>query len=36
MLPIKSCFIWQHGFREDDFLEIDQQETIIAYDSHLF
>jgi hypothetical protein len=36
MLPIKCCFIWQHGFRGDDFLEIDQQETIIAYGSHLF
>jgi hypothetical protein len=29
MLPTKFWFIWPSGFRED-FLEIDQSETIIA------
>jgi hypothetical protein len=29
-------FIWQSGFRvEDFFLEINQSETRIAYDSHV-
>jgi hypothetical protein len=27
MLPTKFRFIWQSGFREDDFLEINQSET---------
>jgi hypothetical protein len=30
MVPIKFRFIWQSGFREEDFLEIDQSETGIA------
>jgi hypothetical protein len=27
MLPTKFRFIWQSGFREEDFLEIKQSET---------
>jgi hypothetical protein len=27
MLPIKFRFIWQSGFRGEDFLEINQSET---------
>jgi hypothetical protein len=30
MLPTKFRFIWPSGFREDDFLEINQSETRIA------
>ena len=30
MLPTKFWFIWQSGFREEDFLEINQSETRIA------
>jgi hypothetical protein len=30
MLPTKFRFIWQSGFREEDFLEIKQSETRIA------
>jgi hypothetical protein len=30
MLPTKFRFIWQSGFREEDFLEINQSETRIA------
>jgi hypothetical protein len=30
MFPIKFRFIWTSGFREEDFLEIDQSETGIA------
>ena len=30
MLPTKFQFIWQSGFRGEDFLEIDQSETRIA------
>jgi hypothetical protein len=29
MLPNKFQFIWPRGFREEDFLEIDQSETRI-------
>jgi hypothetical protein len=29
MLPTKLRFIWQSGFREEDFLEINQSETRI-------
>jgi hypothetical protein len=32
MLPIKFRFIWQSGFKENDFLEINQSETRIAFD----
>jgi hypothetical protein len=28
-------FIWQSGFRGEDFLEIDQSETRIACDGHV-
>jgi hypothetical protein len=31
MLPTKFRFIWQSGFREEDFLEINQSETRIAF-----
>jgi hypothetical protein len=31
MLPVIFCFIWLSGFRGEDFLEIDQPETRIAY-----
>jgi hypothetical protein len=30
MLPTKFQFIWQSGFRAEDFLEITQSETRIA------
>jgi hypothetical protein len=35
MLPIKFLFIWPSGFSEEDFLEIYQPETRIAYGSHV-
>ena len=35
MLPTKFQFIWQSGFRGDDFLEIDQSETRIACGCHV-
>ena len=35
MLPTKLQFIWQSGFREEDFLEINQSETRIAFGSHV-
>jgi hypothetical protein len=31
ILYVKCCFIWQNGFRGNNFLEIDQPETRIAY-----
>ena len=31
MLPIKFRFIWQSGFRGEDFLEINQSEKRIAW-----
>jgi hypothetical protein len=34
MLPTKFWFIWQSGFREEDFLEINQSETRIACGGH--
>jgi hypothetical protein len=34
MLPTKFRFIWQNGFRED-FLEINQSETRIAFGGHV-
>jgi hypothetical protein len=35
MLPIKFRFIWPSGFREDDFLEINQPETRIVCGGHV-
>jgi hypothetical protein len=35
MLPTKFRFIWQSGFRGDDFLEINQSETRIACGGHV-
>jgi hypothetical protein len=35
MLPNKFWFIWQSDFREEDFLEINQSETRIAFDGHV-
>jgi hypothetical protein len=35
MLPTKFRFIWESGFREDDFLEINQSETRIACGGHV-
>jgi hypothetical protein len=35
MLPTKLRFIWPNGFRVEDFLEIDQSETRIAYGGHI-
>jgi hypothetical protein len=34
MLPTKFRFIWPSGFREEDFLEINQSETRMAYGGH--
>jgi hypothetical protein len=36
MLPTKFRFIWQSSFREEDFLEINQLETRIAFGGHVF
>ena len=35
MLPTKFRFIWQSGFRGEDFLQINQSETRIAFGSHV-
>jgi hypothetical protein len=35
MLPTKFQFIWESGFRGEDFLDINQSETSIAYGGHL-
>jgi hypothetical protein len=35
MLPTMSRFIWQSGFRVEDFLEINQSETRIALGGHV-
>jgi hypothetical protein len=35
MFPTKFWFIWQSGFREEDFLEINQSETRIACGGHV-
>jgi hypothetical protein len=35
MLPTKFWFIWQSGFREEDFLEINQSETRISCGGHV-
>jgi hypothetical protein len=35
MLPTKFQFIWQSGFRGDNFLEINPSETGIACGGHV-
>jgi hypothetical protein len=35
MLPTKFQFIWQSGFRGEDFLEINYSETRIASGGHV-
>jgi hypothetical protein len=35
MLPTMFRFIWQSGFRGDDFLEINQSETRIVCGGHV-
>jgi hypothetical protein len=35
MLPTKFRFIWQSGFRGEDFLEIYQSEKRIACGGHV-
>jgi hypothetical protein len=35
MLPTKFRFIWQSGFRGEDFLEINQSDTRIVCGSHV-
>ena len=35
MLPTKFQFIWLRCFRGEDFLEINQSETRIAYGGHV-
>jgi hypothetical protein len=35
MLPTISRFIWQSGYRVEDFLEINQSETRIALGGHV-
>jgi hypothetical protein len=35
MLPTMFRFIWQSGFRVEDFLEINQSVTRIAFGGHL-
>jgi hypothetical protein len=35
MLPTKFRFIWQSGFRGEDFLEINQSETRMAFGGHV-
>jgi hypothetical protein len=35
MLPTKFRFIWPSGYREEDFLEINQSETRIACGGHV-
>jgi hypothetical protein len=35
MLPTKFWFIWPSGFRGDNFLEINQSKTRIAYGRHV-
>jgi hypothetical protein len=36
MLPTMFRFIWQSGFREENFLEINQSETRIAFGGHVW
>jgi hypothetical protein len=35
MLPTKCQFTYTNGFRGEDFLEINQSETRIAYAGHV-
>jgi hypothetical protein len=35
MLPTKFRLIWQSGFREEDFVEINQSETRITFGGHV-
>ena len=35
MLPTKFQFIWESGFRGEDFLEIDQSKTRMACGDHV-
>ena len=35
MLPTKFRFIWQNGFRGEEFKKIDQSETRIACGGHV-
>ena len=35
MFPTKFRFIWQSGFRGEDFLEINQSETRIVCGGHI-
>jgi hypothetical protein len=35
MLPAKFQFIWESSFRGEDFLEINQSETRMAYGGHV-
>jgi hypothetical protein len=35
MHPTKFQFIWQSGFRGEDFLEIIQSKTRIVYGGHI-
>jgi hypothetical protein len=35
MLPAKFRIIWQSGFREEEFVEINQSETRIAFGNHV-
>jgi hypothetical protein len=35
MLPTKFQFIWENGFRGEDFLEINQSETRMACGGHV-
>jgi hypothetical protein len=35
MLSTKFQFIWENGFRGEDFLEIDQSETRMACGGHV-
>jgi hypothetical protein len=36
MLPAKCCFIWPNGYKGEDFLDIDQPETRIAWMTAMF
>jgi hypothetical protein len=35
MLSTKFRFIWKSSFREEDFLELNQSETRIAYGGYV-
>jgi hypothetical protein len=35
-IPARFGLIWFHGFREEDFLEINQSETKIACGGHVY